>query len=430
MCKHDKPARFRRVHDATVRALKGAGVLVLFALALRFVVGVVATGSIWVPSIDLEQSAAEMAALYPNKPVVADRAAADRILRLYAAATVIAVPENATPQPNIETRLDEPEAVAQARRYIDAVQPALYLLDRAAGRSFSLFAADVPAHDPTGKNGRYGLPWNNFFGLVRQLSQAQRTRALLAIHDGGYDEAVAAVLSGLQLAEFAAVDRTLIGELIGQACIRQQVTVIEQLRPHLADLPQARLEELVVRLRAIDPVYTIGRSLAGESNFGFSVIGRMVNGTFDGDVGDMLGNASLKGVTGGVIMWFARPLLAADYRCYTRVMQNVVATVASAKTPHELSLAGRNLSHESFDIPWYCFLTSMVTPNFRKVIDKGLVTRSRVDEALIEVAVELQRRRTGSAPTTLADLSTDLVPADRRQDPATGEPYRLPPAEK
>jgi hypothetical protein len=405
-----RPTRIEAIEQSVLRFVRGLAICTCVVLGLRVSVQLMGTFGFVTTLDDVQQKEQQIAALAKREAFTADRKECDRILRLYTAALI--VKSNRYGKiPALDT-LDE-EKVTKLKTLLNDNQDALSLIEQAGNRSFDLTKGDIPYHDHSKRDRRYGQVGNNSFSKLRYLSRLLQGKALIEHREGRRKEMWRSIKQNLRLAEYVYIDRILINDMVAQAMVRTTVRTLDMLAQK--DIPSPS-QETIAYLQSYDPIEQLKLSLIGESRFCSRFLRKIV--TFSDDVidGSLFFGLTMKSVVGKTFIWLVSPILAIDIGYYQKIVSEVLNTFSEAKTPNQLWVKMRN---RTYDIPFYCHLTSLAVPNYKAAVKKTMETKIAVDMTLIRLARASQVK----SFTKLEQLPLDLVPQKNQIDPFSGKPY-------
>ncbi len=259
--------------------------------------------------------------------------------------------------------------------------------------------------------------------------------------DRGQDSSltIANIEAMLNIARHARETPTLIAELVAVAVMQYAInTTTGALRDHPDAFTEANLGRLAHMFSAIDTSDMVTRALRAERIFFLDIVQRVYTDDGAGD-GRFAGNAleGIQSLAGGayddiVITKITAPALTLVAPSRREVSeQNEMLTnfaLQRAATPmwkwspetvdeyFEELLGGYSLASK-------LSLIYLITPHFDRVIASRHWFLQNRDAALVAIALELQRRRTGDWPQSLEEIPKTILPSIP-PDQFTGEPIR------
>lgn len=405
-----RPTRFEAIEKSVLRFVRGVAICTCVVLGLRVSVQLMGAFGLVTTLDDVQRKEHQIAALAKRDTFSANSKECDRILRLYAAALIVK-PDKQQEIHNLDELNDE--KVAKLKAMINNNQDSLTLVEKAGNRSFDLTKGDIPYYDHSKRNRRFGQAGSNHFRKLRYISRLLQGKALLEYKEGRREEMWRTIKHNLRLVEYAYIDRILINDMVAQAMVRTTMRTVDLLaKTDISSPPQ----ETIAYLKSYDPIEQLKLSLIGESRFCSRFLRKIV--TFNDDIidGPLFFGISMKSIVGKIFIWFVSPILATDIGHYQKIVSEVLTTLSEAKTPHQLWVKMRD---RTYDIPFYCHLTSLAVPNYKAAVKKTMETKIAVDMTLIKLA-----RASGvKSFTKLEQLPLDLVPKKNQNDPFSGKPY-------
>lgn len=258
---------------------------------------------------------------------------------------------------------------------------------------------------------------------IRECSRFILAQARLEAMDGRGDEALNSCRGALRFPDVLLHRHVLIDELVRLAVIRDAAREVGKVLATSTPSEAACLR-MSTALLAFDPHRTFLRSLQCEAHFCLDIFRKLERSptAFKEIVGF---EANLvAAATGRASGWIFRPYFDLERVVYLEHMSRlyrwvadhdgIMATAASRKGPTK-------------KVPSYSLIGQFLIPNLSRAFERVIQIQGHADIAIIHLAAEIVRRRTGAYPASLELIPEKLVPRKHRRDPyGTGTfVYRL-----
>ncbi len=307
---------------------------------------------------------------------------------------------------------DRPKHVAKVRAILERpeVKETLQTLKRASQRPKAVFPV------------KWELGLAAVLPHMAQFRDATRmlaAQALLLAEDGQMADALDWCLVGLRMADHAAMEPSMIAQLVSIAMRNITLEAVEEIISD-KNVPAAASRALQEHLRGIDLYKTHSDAMVMETLVGRSVFAQFRTNPvllYETLIGEK--TEHLRKLRRSYFNWLAGPLRGLDEATYLRIMRQQVE--ASRMPGMEAKPVSDALDRQLRQTP-LAMLTKILTPVFSGQAYHRGMSLARIDLGRIALALKAYKAQHGQYPQTLAQLQQTLT-WQLPKDVFTGEDF-------
>ena len=273
------------------------------------------------------------------------------------------------------------------------------------------------------KGCRYDLDYSEGAGILlphlqdlRNLSKILSAQARLNAAEGNVEQAWNDVIASLKLANALAREPILMSQLVRCAQFEIAVDLIHSVAAY-APPSQSQNEEIEELLLTFEDRSNLVAAIDGErlllGEWAFALPRSALQ------IGNELEDGAAREVVEFVVSF--NPLLRRDHAAYLTTMHAYAEAASEPYYSREASFEEEMLNA----VPWYCFVTQLITPAYSSVREIFASMQARAKVARAGLAALQYEAEVGAYPSDLASIAPEGL-----LDPFTGEPlyYTATPA--